>query len=251
MAKGKLERIQIKAAALLASGRTRRETATRCGVTPATVSRWTERDPLFRSLVHDLRRKTPESARPRHARERVFEAAKRALAEQGLGVDVREVMLRAGVGASSIYRSYANKEALYRQVAQELVERTRAEFVKIAARNADAEECIARTMELGFRNLEEYGKLAIELFSGVHPPEYGDLFERPALEAFFRALVERGVRQEHFPPDTDVDHAVGVWFALTAPHVLVRLLEQRSIEEIAQATTRFFLAGLRGDGTRR
>lgn len=103
----------------------------------------------------------------------------------------------------------------------------------------------------GFRNLEEYGKLAIDLFSGVHPPEYGDLFERPALEAFFRALVERGVRQGHFPPDTDVDHAVGVWFALTAPHVLLRLLERRSIEEIARATTRFFLAGLRGDGARR
>jgi AcrR family transcriptional regulator len=251
MAKSKLDRIQIKAASLLASGRTRRETASRCGVTPATVSRWTRHDPLFRSLVHDLRRKAPDAPRPRHVRERVLDAARQVLAEQGFGVDIREVMLRAGVGASSIYRSYANKEALYRRVAQELVERTRAEFVEIAARTLDAEECIARTMELGFRNLEEYGKLAIELFSGVHPPEYGDLFERPALEAFFRALVERGVRQGHFPTDTDVDHAVGVWFALTAPHVLLRLLEQRSIEEIAQATTRFFLAGLRGDGTRR
>jgi hypothetical protein len=131
-----------------------------------------------------------------------------------------------------------------------MVERTRAEFITIASQHPDAEECIARTMDLGFRNLKEYGRLAVELFSGLHPPEYADLFERRALEAFFRALIERGVHQGHFDADTDVDHAVGLWFALTAPHVLARLLERRTIEEVAQATTRFFLAGLRGAGAR-
>lgn len=180
-------------------------------------------------------------------RDRVFDAAKQALAEKGLEVDIHEVIARAGVGAGTVYRHFANKEALYRAVAMEMVDRTRNEFVEIASKYSDAHECIARTMELGFRNLRDYGQLAIEVFGGVHPPEYGDLFERPALEAFFRALIERGIHQGHFRDDVDVEHAIGVWFALTAPGTLSRLLGQRSVEEIARATTRFFLAGLSGD----
>jgi len=180
-------------------------------------------------------------------RSRVFDAAKRALCEKGLEVDIHEVIGRAGVGAGTVYRHFANKEALYRSVAQEMVDRTRNEFFEIASKYTDARDCIARTMELGFRNLRDYGQLAIELFGGVHPPEYGDMFERPALEAFFRALIQRGIQQGHFREDVDLEHAVGVWFALTAPGVLGRLLETRTAEAIAADTTRFFLAGLSGD----
>ncbi len=157
------------------------------------------------------------------------------------------MIARAGVGAGTVYRHFSSKEALYRAVANEMVDRTRREFFEIASKYGDARECIARTMELGFRNLRDYGQLAIELFGGIHPPEYGDLFERPALEAFFRALIQRGIQQGHFREDVDLEHAVGVWFALTAPGMLGRLLETRSVEAIAAQTTHFFLAGLSGD----
>lgn len=180
-------------------------------------------------------------------RERVYDAAKKALAEKGLEVDIHDVIGRAGVGAGTVYRHFASKEALYREVALEMVDRTRREFLEIASKYADARECIARTMELGFRNVRDYGQLAIELFGGVHPPEYGDLFERRGLEAFFRALIERGIHQGHFRQDVDVEHAIGVWFALTAPGVLGRLLSTRSVEQVAADTTRFFLAGLSGE----
>lgn len=180
-------------------------------------------------------------------RSRVFAAAKQALTEKGLEVDIHEVIARAGVGAGTVYRHFSSKEALYRAVANEMVDRTRREFFEIASKYGDARECIARTMELGFRNLRDYGQLAIELFGGIHPPEYGDLFERPALEAFFRALIQRGIQQGHFREDVDLEHAVGVWFALTAPGMLRRLLETRSVEAIAAQTTHFFLAGLSGD----
>lgn len=180
-------------------------------------------------------------------RDRVYEAAKQALAEKGLEVDIHDVIGRAGVGAGTVYRHFAGKEALYREVAIEMVDRTRREFLEIASKYTDARECIARTMELGFRNVRDYGQLAIELFGGVHPPEYGDLFERRALEAFFRALIERGIHQGHFREDVDLEHAVGVWFALTAPGVLGRLLSTRSVEQVAADTTRFFLAGLSGE----
>lgn len=171
------------------------------------------------------------------------------LHEKGLDADVQDVLARAGVGAGTVYRHFASKEALYKAVAREMIARTRTGFIEIVANHQDARTCIALTMELGFQNLEDYGQLAIQLFSGMHPPEYGDLFERPALEGFFKALIERGIQQGVFRADLDVDHAVGVWFALTAPGMLRRLLGCRSVREIADLTTRFFLAGL-GDGSR-
>lgn len=177
-------------------------------------------------------------------RERILEAARQALFEKGLDADIHTVIARAGVGTGTVYRHFPGKEALYRAVALGMVNRTRDEFVEIATRTSDARECISRTMEFGFRNLQDYGQLAIELFAGVHPPEYQDLYDREALEGFFRRLIERGVRQGHFRADVDIEHAVGVWFALTAPGVLGRLLGRRSVEEIARSTTRFFLAGL-------
>jgi len=177
-------------------------------------------------------------------RDRIFSVTKEILAAKGLAADLQEVIARVGVGASTVYRHFTNKEALYREVALEMVNRTRDQFLEIASHHQDARECVAQTMQLGFRNIQDYGMLAIELFSDVHPREYRDLFDRNALEAFFGALIERGVHQGHFRPDVDVEHAVGVWFALTAPGVLGRLLQQRTVEEIADITTRFFLAGL-------
>ena len=177
----------------------------------------------------------------------MYEAAKQALYEKGFEADIHDVIGRAGVGAGTVYRHFPGKEALFRAVALEMVNRTRDEFLEIATTYSDARECISRTMELGFRNLETYGQLAIEVFADMVPPEYANLYNRAALEAYFRALIERGIHQGHFRKDVDVDHAVGVWFALTAPSVLGRLLGQRNVEEIAHSTTRFFLSGLRGD----
>jgi AcrR family transcriptional regulator len=185
-----------------------------------------------------------EDSSGNHTRARIFEAAKQVLAEKGLSVDVHQVIARAGVGAGTVYRHFVSKEALFRAVAEEMITRTRARFIEIATHDRDARRCIAELMELGFHNLEEYGQLAIELFAGIEPPEYGSFFERPALEAYFRALIERGIRQGHFRADLDLEHAVGVWFALTAPSMLGRLLAGRTVEEVARATTRFFLAGL-------
>lgn len=182
-----------------------------------------------------------------NTRSRAFEAAKQALFQKGFEADIHDVIGRAGVGAGTVYRHFTGKEALFRAVALEMVNRTRDEFLEIATTYTDARECISRTMELGFRNLEDYGQLAIEVFAEMVPPEYTSLYNRAALEAYFRALIERGIHQGHFRRDVDVEHAVGVWFASTAPGVLGRLLGRRTVEEIAHSTTQFFLADLRGD----
>ena len=187
------------------------------------------------------------AATPSELRARIFDTARRLLSERGLAADINEVIARAGVGAGTIYRNFSNKEALFRAVAKEMVDRTRVRFIEIASHHRDARSCVALTMQLGFQNVRDYGRMAIELFGGAHPPEYGNLFDRRALEAFFRALIQRGIKQGHFRPDVDLEHAVGCWFALTAPAMFDRMLQQRTVEEIASATTRFFLAGLSGE----
>lgn len=177
-------------------------------------------------------------------RERILSAARAELAIHGFDADINDVLRRAGVGAGTVYRHFANKEALFREVAAEVVDRTRAEFIRIASEHQDARECVARTIELGFQNVREYGSLAVQLFHGSHSSRYDDFFEREALEAFFAALIRRGIDQGHFRADLDVEHAVGVWFALVAPPVLARMTRDRTLEEVAASTSAFLLGGL-------
>ena len=177
-------------------------------------------------------------------RTRILDAAREVMSERGFESDIHEVIERAGVGVSTVYRHFPNKEALFRAVTQEMVDKTRLQFLDIAVNYRDAIDCIALTMKLGFENVEQYGHLAIQMFSGAEPKQYSDLFDREALEAFFAALIERGIHQGHFRKDLDVRHAVGVWFALVAPKVLSRMMAEHAVQDIAHATTDFFLAGL-------
>jgi AcrR family transcriptional regulator len=191
-----------------------------------------------------------KSAQRQERHERILQAARDELFERGFDADVYDVVKRAGVGAGTVYRHFPNKEALFRQIAEEMVLATREGFRRIVTEESDARRCVARTMELGFGNVREYGQLAIQLFHGSNPPQYEGLFERDAMHAFFASLIQLGIDQGHFRPDLDVPHSVGMWFALVAPSMLGRFLEQRSVEEVAAATSRFFLAGLSGSERR-
>ncbi|WP_460887222.1 TetR/AcrR family transcriptional regulator [Promicromonospora xylanilytica] len=62
----------------------------------------------------------PEPARPPHTlrsdardnRDRILEVARSTFAEEGIGVSMREVARRAGVGPATLYRRFPTKEAL-------------------------------------------------------------------------------------------------------------------------------------------
>jgi AcrR family transcriptional regulator len=181
-------------------------------------------------------------ARENHAR--LIAAAREVLAERGFAVDVSEIARRAGVGAGTLYRNFPNKDALLMTIAEEMVSKTVRELNEVSSQVEDARECIARVMQVGFRRLEEYGQLAISMVAGIQPPAFERLVDQRSLGDFFASLVRRGIHQGHFRPDLDVEYAVAVWFALVAPSALNRLLERRSVEEIAALTTDFFLASL-------
>jgi AcrR family transcriptional regulator len=180
----------------------------------------------------------------RQNRDRLLAAAREVLAERGFEADVTEIAARAGVGAGTLYRHFANKQALILEVAQEMADRTTRELNEIVATVDDARDCVKQTMQVGFQRVKDYGQLTIALVAGTQPASYEGVVDREELAHLFASLVHRGVAQGHFRADIDVEYAVAVWFALVAPQALSRLMESRSIDEIAASTTDFLLAGL-------
>jgi AcrR family transcriptional regulator len=184
----------------------------------------------------------------RQNRERLLDAARSVLAERGFEADVTEIAARAGVGAGTLYRHFPNKEALILEVAREMANRTVLELNELAATVDDASECLRRTMQVGFQRVKEYGQLTIALVAGTQPPAFDRVVNRLALGNMFSALIYRGIAQGQFRADVDVEYTVAVWFALVAPHALSELMEKRSLDEIAESTSNFLLAGLRVPG---
>ena len=76
-------------------------------------------------------------------RTRILDAAREVMSERGFESDIHEVIERAGVGVSTVYRHFPNKEALFRAVTQEMVDKTRLQFLDIAVNHRDAIDGIA------------------------------------------------------------------------------------------------------------
>ncbi len=176
--------------------------------------------------------------------ERLLRAAREVLAERGLQASIQEVITRAGICPGTVYRNYPDKESLFLEVAREMVSKTTAELHAIVAKVPDARECVAQVMKVGFKRVEEYGQLAIEMFAGNVPPAYRAVADHETLGNFFALMIQRGISQGQFRPDLDVEYAVAVWFALVAPQALRIELGRRSVDEIAALTTEFFLSAI-------
>lgn len=186
---------------------------------------------------------------PGEREQRLLRAARKVLRERGFEADIRDILSLAEVGTGTAYRHFSNKEALVRAILDEMRLKVR-QGLNAAALEPDAREAIAACMQVGFQALSSYGQLAVAIFGGTEPQEHASDADRAEMELLFAALLRRGIAQGHFRADLDVAHAVCAWFALAAPRALSRLMyaEGRSVTEIADLTTHFFLAGLRAEG---
>jgi len=182
---------------------------------------------------------------PGEREQRLLQAARKVLWERGFEADIRDILQLAEVGTGTAYRHFANKEALVRAILDEMRLKVR-QGLNAASQEPDARDAIAACMQVGFEALSVYGQLAVAIFGGTEPREYDSGADRTEMELLFAALLRRGIDQDHFRKDLDVAHAVGAWFALVAPRALSRLMyaEGRSVTEIADLTTRFYLTGL-------
>ena len=177
-------------------------------------------------------------------REALLAAAREVLAERGVEAEISEIAKRAGIGAGTIYRNYRNRDALILEIAREMVYKTSSELLEIVADVRDARESVARAIEVGFRRVEEYGLLTIQLVAGSAPEPFAGVLKRENLGQIFKVLLQRGVEQGTFRRDLDIEYAVAVWFALVAPEALSALARNRSVSEIAALTTEFYLGGI-------
>jgi AcrR family transcriptional regulator len=71
-------------------------------------------------------------------RQRIVEAAKEVFGQRGVGLTVDEVAKRAGVGVGTVYRRFANKEALLDAIALPVFEQT-LRIAERARREGEAE----------------------------------------------------------------------------------------------------------------
>lgn len=176
-------------------------------------------------------------------RNKLLLAAREVLAERGFGAEIQEIVSRAGIGSGALYRNFGSKEGLILEVTRELVNKTTLEVLAVAAHVPDAREAVRQTMEIGFRQVEQYGLLAVQLVAGTAPPPYSDELNPEALANIFRVLIRRGIEQGCFRRDLDVEFATAVWFAVVAPSTF-RRLGARKAGDIAKLVGDFFLAGI-------
>jgi AcrR family transcriptional regulator len=178
-------------------------------------------------------------------RELLLARAREVLAERGVEAEIVEIAARAGVGVGTIYRNFRNRDALILEIAREMVYKTSSELLELVVDvNKDARESVARAIEIGFKRVEEYGLLTIQLVAGTAPEPFAGVLKRENLGQLFRILLQRGVEQGCFRSDLDTEYAVAAWFALVAPEALSVLARRRSVREIANLTTEFYLGGI-------
>ena len=86
--------------------------------------------PVAGMTAADASQTRPQRADARRNRDRVLEAARAAFAAEGSDAPLDEIASRAGVGAGTVYRHFATKEALFEAVVfdrmGELIEEARA-----------------------------------------------------------------------------------------------------------------------------
>ena len=179
----------------------------------------------------------------RQNRARLLAAARAVFCERGLHGEVTEIARRAGVGAGTLYRHFSSKEALTLAVADELGQAVLRELDR-ASQIDDAREALATIVHAGYQLVEEYGQLFLAMMSGGAPTPLYEAFAAEQIDSQIAGIIQRGIDQGHFRPELDVAHAVGLLYALFAPISLTQLMGQRSLREIADASTEFFLAGL-------
>lgn len=179
----------------------------------------------------------------RQNRARLLAAARAVFCERGLQGEVTEIASRAGVGAGTLYRHFPGKDALTLAVADELGQAILRELDR-ATEIDDARASLASIVQAGYQLVEEYGQLFLTMMSGGAPAPLYEAFASEQIASQIARVIQRGIDQGHFRNDLDVEHAIGLLYALFAPISLTQLMRQRSLPEIADASTEFFLAGL-------
>ena len=175
----------------------------------------------------------------------LLEATRTLCRQKGFGVEAREIATLAGVGVASLYRRWSSKEALVREVVSEMVEEWRRGLRHVAGLVGDARLAVLGALLVSLAQLHKYGALASQATAGAVPAVYRDDVPSTELNAYFEALIQRGIEQGHFKPDLDVPYAVAAWRSLCTPGGVEALLDADAPpEQLARQTSRILMSAL-------
>ena len=185
----------------------------------------------------------PLRADARRNRDRVLEAARAAFGAEGSDVSLDEIARRAGVGAGTVYRHFATKEALFEAVVfdriGELVEEARA-----LSDDPDPGRAFSSFVERLAREGAQKRDLVEALaYDGIHL----QLGEAPILRALTDVLAELLRRAQHagaVRSDISVDDVVAL---LTG--AAYAICHSRADDERTRRLLAIMYDGLRADRT--
>jgi AcrR family transcriptional regulator len=173
-------------------------------------------------------------------RERIVAAAREVFVEDGAEASIDEIARRAGVGNATVYRHFADRRELIRQVTLEVMDRIlgRAETALVEA--PDAYEALRRFVH-GAAD-ERIGALCPLLSAAGGSKAAAEFAEkRGRLEAVLEDMMERGRRDGLLRPDAGVGDIMVALAQLTRPLPGTACL---AIDRFAHRHLELFLDGL-------
>ncbi|MFI9386884.1 TetR/AcrR family transcriptional regulator [Kutzneria sp. NPDC052558] len=168
----------------------------------------------------------------------ILDAADRVLARDPAAT-LQQIADEAGVARTTVHRRFASREALLEALGQDMLEQM--EAVIDDSRPETAPPLVAlHEMSAGYIRVKSRWR-----FHDLGPtPAHGCVLARITAKnkAMFQRLADAGI----IAPDTDLDWAIRVYFALLHEAILRRADTGAEPDVLAALVTRTLLGGLRG-----
>jgi AcrR family transcriptional regulator len=175
---------------------------------------------------------------------RIIAAARAVFAERGRDTEVREIAERAGVAVGTLYRHFANRDDLLREVLRQTLDDSLARLRAAAAIDDPCDALRALLHEVGALHQEFQPLMAIihEEHLGKGDPEAAQEQKTTITTQFISVvagLIERGIRMGVFRADLDPEVTAG---ALMGSMIAFELLTPaRSYAAIADTLADLYL----------
>lgn len=175
--------------------------------------------------------------------QRLLDAARAAFAELGANAEVTDIAERAGVGVGTIYRHFANKEDLLREVVFEAT----AEFDRAAAdaiiSYSHPLEALRHYLAALLKATDTYGWLFDAAIGGQLPASVTEGLDSHSPDVQLIAILTNGVERGALDPGLDLNVAANVLLGFGMSWKYGKLRDLMSLEEAIDRTLHVFLAG--------
>jgi AcrR family transcriptional regulator len=177
-------------------------------------------------------------------RQRLIDAAREMFAERGLGVEMKEIAERAGVGVGTIYRNFATKEDLMVAIVQELLDQADA-LIAEAESQPDATRALAMAVRAASRCADQYSGVVQALRSGSLPPAIEALKDNDGMHARVRGIFQRAIDEGVIRKGVTAEFLSAYFGALFIMYVELR--DRVGPAEAASGASELFLRGILAD----